>query len=177
MAAKKWIIDKAHSQIRFKVKHLMITTVTGSFSDYDVSVETEEDDFTTAHILFTAQANSISTGSAERETHVKSPDFFDVEKYPELKFVSTNIEKKKDNNYKLQGNLTIRNITKKLLLNVEFTGFVKDPWGNNKAGFIITGKLKRKKFGLVWNVITDAGSLLVGEEVKIECEVQFTPAT
>jgi polyisoprenoid-binding protein YceI len=176
MARKKWTVDKAHSQIRFKVKHLMITTVAGNFTDYDVSVETEDDDFTTARILFTAQTNSVFTGSVERDAHIKSPDFFDVEKYPELKFVSASIEKKKENTYRLQGDITIKNKTKKLLLNVEFTGFVIDPWGKNKAGFIVTGKLKRKKFGLLWNVITDAGSALVGEEVKIECEVQFTPA-
>ena len=175
MAKKNWKIDKANSQIRFKVKHLMITTVNGEFSDYDAYVQTDEDDFSTAAITFVAKTASVHTGSADRDAHIKSSDFFDVEKFPEIRFVSNSMTKKSGNNYRLEGNISIRDVTKKILLNAHFTGFVQDQWGAEKAGFVITGKLNRKKFGLVWNVITDRGSLLVGEDVKLECEAQFTP--
>jgi polyisoprenoid-binding protein YceI len=175
MAIKKWALDKAHSQIQFKVKHLMITTITGGFSSFDTSVETEEDDFMTARISFTADTASVFTGNPERDKHIKSSDFFDVENHPTLKFIATRYQKLDDKgNYKLFGDLTIRDITKNIELDVEFAGVVKDPWGNNKAGFVITGSVNRKDFGLKWNVITEAGSLLVGEEVRINCEIQLS---
>ncbi|MFI5133342.1 MAG: YceI family protein [Chitinophagales bacterium] len=175
MAIRRWVLDKAHAQVQFKVKHLMITTITGGFGNFDALVETEDEDFMTAKVNFTADTNSVSTGNPDRDKHIKSPDFFDVEKYPQMKFVTTKYDKLDDKgNYKLYGDLTIRDVTKNIQLDVEFAGVVKDPWGNNKAGFVITGSINRKDFGLKWNVITDAGSLLVGEEVRINCEVQLS---
>ena len=175
MAIKKWILDKAHTQIQFRVKHLMITTVMGGFSSFDASIETEDEDFMTTKIDFTADTDSVSTGNADRDAHIKGPDFFDVANYPKLKFVTTKLEKLgKEKVYKMYGDLTIRNVTKNIGLDVEFAGIVKDPWGNDKAGFIITGKIDRRDFGLKWNVITEAGSILVGEEARISCEVQLT---
>lgn len=175
MAIRKWTLDKAHSQVQFKVKHLMITTITGGFSSFDASVETEDEDFMTAKITFTADVDSVSAGNPDRDKHIKSPDFFDVANYPKIKFVATKYEKLDDKgNYKLFGDLTIKDVTKNIQVDVEFAGVVQDPWGNNKAGFVITGNVNRKDFGLKWNVITEAGSLLVGEEVKIICEVQLS---
>ncbi|HVZ56267.1 MAG TPA: YceI family protein [Chitinophagaceae bacterium] len=176
MATKKWTLDKSHSEIQFKVKHLMITTVTGTFTDYDGVVETDGDDFSTAKISFTAKTASVSTGHPDRDGHMKSADFFDVETYPELKFVSTKLEKKSAEEYVLYGDMTIKDITKNIRLDVEFSGLVKDPWGNTKAGVILHGKVNRKDFGLKWNVITEAGGMLVAEEVKIVCEVQLAEA-
>ncbi|HYM95059.1 MAG TPA: YceI family protein [Chitinophagaceae bacterium] len=174
MATRRWKFDKAHSQIQFRVKHLMITTISGGFSDFDVAVETEEEDFMTAKVSFTANTASVSTGNPERDKHIKSPDFFDVQNYPQIKFVATKYEKLDDKgNYKLYGDLTIRSVTKNIELDAQFAGVVKDPWGKNKAGLIISGRVNRKDFGLKWNVITEAGSLLVGEEARILCEVQL----
>ncbi|HEU4575026.1 MAG TPA: YceI family protein [Chitinophagaceae bacterium] len=173
MANKKWTLDKAHSEIQFKVKHLMITTVTGTFTQYEGVVETQGDDFSNAKVSFTADTASVSTGNTDRDGHLKSADFFNVEQYPSLKFESTRIEKKDDNTYKLYGDMTIKNITKNIQLDVEFSGLVKDPWGNTKAGVIVSGKINRKDFDLTWNVVTEAGGLLVGEDVKITCEVQL----
>ncbi len=175
MSVKKWKIDKDNSQVQFRVKHLMITTITGGFSSYDASVETEEDDFMTARVSFTADTASVSTGNAERDRHIKSIDFFDSANFPVLKFVATGYKKlDEEGNYKLYGDLTIRDVTRSVELDVQFAGVVKDPDGNNKAGFTISGRINRKEFGLKWNVITEAGSLMVGEEVRIECEVQLT---
>lgn len=175
MAITKWIIDKAHSQIQFRIKHLMITTVTGSFSSFDASVETEGSDFMTAKISFTADTASVSTGNDDRDAHIKSSDFFDVVTYPKIKFIVTKLEKlKNENEYRMYGDLTIRNVTKNIGVDVEFAGIVKDPWGNNKAGLIINGKVDRRDFGLRWNVITEAGSIMVGEEARILCNVQLT---
>ncbi|MCZ2459422.1 MAG: YceI family protein [Chitinophagales bacterium] len=177
MAVKKWKVDKDNSQVQFRVKHLMITTITGGFGSYDASVETEEEDFMTARVSFTADTASVSTGNAERDRHIKSLDFFDSKNFPVLKFVATGYNKlDEEDNYKLYGNLTIRDVTRSVELDVQFAGVVKDPDGNNKAGFTISGRINRKDFGLKWNVITEAGSLMVGEEVRIECEVQLTEA-
>lgn len=175
MATKTWTLDETHSQIQFKVKHLMITTITGGFSSFEATVETEEDDFMTAKISFSVDTSSVSTGNFDRDKHIKSIDFFDVEKYPKLNFIATRYQKLDDKgHYKLFGDLTIRDTTKNVELDVEFAGVVKDPLGDNKAGFIITGRVNRKDFGLKWNVITEAGSLLVGEEVRLDCEIQLT---
>jgi polyisoprenoid-binding protein YceI len=174
MATRKWVLDPAHTQIQFKVKHMMITTVTGSFSQYSASVETEEEDFMKAKISFTADADSITTGNADRDAHLKSPDFLEAAKYPKIEFKATKYENvDNDGSYELYGDLTIKGKTKQIKLDVEFGGVVKDPWGNTKAGFTINGKFNRKEFGLEWNVITEAGGILVGEEVKIACEVQL----
>jgi polyisoprenoid-binding protein YceI len=174
MSTKKWVIDPTHSEIQFKVKHLMITTVTGSFDIFEANIETDNEDFSKAKISFSADVASVSTGNADRDNHLKSPDFFDAATYPKLTFTATKYESvDNDGSYELYGDLTIHGITKNVRLEVEFGGVAKDPWGNVKAGFTINGKISRKDFGLVWNAPTETGGVLVSDEVKIACEVQL----
>lgn len=173
MATTTWKVDPSHSEIQFKVKHLMITTVTGHFSKYDLEVQTEDEDFSkVSSIVFTADIDSISTGAEQRDTHLKSADFFAADQYKQLKFVGKNLEKS-GNGYKLEGDLTIRDITKPITLDVEFGGVVKDPWGQTKAGFTVEGKIKRKDFKLEWDAVTEAGQVVVSNDVRIVCEVQI----
>lgn len=172
MATTKWALDPAHSEIHFKVKHLMITTVTGSFGSFTAAAETENDDFTNAAISFSADTASISTGNEQRDGHVKSAEFFDVEKYPTVSFVSPGYQKAGDD-YTLTGDLTMHGITKPVSLAVEFGGVAKDPWGNVKAGFTLSGKINRKDFDLSWNAATETGGVLLSEEVKILAEIQL----
>jgi polyisoprenoid-binding protein YceI len=174
METTKWTIDPSHSEIQFKVKHMMITTVTGSFKEFSSEVETQGDDFSTAKIKFQAATSSVFTNSDQRDQHLRSADFFDVEKYPELKFESTSLEKVDDESFTLNGNLTIRDITKPVKLDVEVGGIGKDPWGNLKAGFSLTGKINRKDWGLNWNAALEAGGVLVSDDVRIFCEVQYS---
>jgi len=171
--ATQWKIDPAHSEIQFKVKHLMITTITGYFKQFDLTVETETDDFASAkNILFTADINSIDTNNEQRDTHLKSADFFNAEEHAQLRFVGNKYEAKGDE-VKLHGELTIRGITKPLTVNVAFGGIVVDPYGQTKAGFTVNGKISRKEFGLTWNAVTEAGSVVVSDEIKIHAEVQL----
>lgn len=173
MTKIKWSADPSHTEITFKVKHLMITTVTGQFKEYTVDVETEGDDFHTAKkIEFSANINSIDTGNEQRNAHLRSADFFNVEKNPKLYFSGKKYEVKGDE-AKLHGDLTIGGITKPLTLDVEFGGIVKDPWGGERAGFSIKGKLSRKDFGMVYNAALEAGGVVVGDEVKINAEVEL----
>jgi polyisoprenoid-binding protein YceI len=177
MAIIKWKIDPAHSEIQFKVKHLMITTVTGYFKEFDLEVETAGDDFTTAsRIEFTANINSIDTNNQQRDTHLKSADFFDVANHSQLKFIGKKYEANGDE-AKLYGDLTIRGTTKPLTLNVEFGGIVIDPYGQTKAGFTVSGKISRKEFGLIWNAVTEAGQVVVSDEIRIHCEIQLVKQT
>ncbi|MBI3883202.1 MAG: YceI family protein [Sphingobacteriales bacterium] len=173
MSTTKWSIDPTHSEIQFKVKHLMITTVTGNFNEFTAAIESEKEDFSDAKISFSATTNSVDTKNEQRDTHLKSADFFDGEKYPELKFVSTKFIKVDGSEYELQGDLTIKEVTKSVKLSVEFGGLATDPWGNSKAGFTLTGKINRKDFGLNWNAALEGGGLLVSEEVRLLAEVQF----
>ena len=173
MATVKWKIDPAHSEIQFKVKHLMITTVTGYFKQFDLEVETENDDFQTASkIEFTANINSIDTNNQQRDTHLKSADFFDAENYGQLKFVGKKYEGSGDS-AKLHGDLTIRGVTKPVTVNVEFGGIVVDPYGQTKAGFTVSGKISRKEFGLVWNAVTEAGQVVVSDDIRLLAEIQL----
>jgi polyisoprenoid-binding protein YceI len=174
MATATWILDPTHSLVQFKVKHLMITNTTGTFSKYDVSAETEGEDFAKAKISFTADTDSVDTGNEQRDTHLKSADFFESAKYPQLKFVATKYESvDNDGSYELYGDLTIRDVTKSVKFDVEFGGVIKDPWGNTRAGFAISGKINRKDFGLVWNATTEAGGFVVGEDVKVHVEIEL----
>lgn len=173
MSTTKWSLDPAHSEVQFKVKHLAITTVTGSLGTFEGTVETTGDDFSTAAISFSGDAASISTGSEQRDGHLKSPDFFDVEKSPKITFTSSKFEKVDGSNFKLLGNLTIKGVSKPISLDVEFGGTQKDPWGNTKAGFTLSGKINRKDFGLEWNAPLEGGGFLVSEEVRILAEVQL----
>jgi len=173
MSTKKWTLDPAHTNIQFKAKHLMITTVTGNFSAFSGSVETEGDDFTTGKFSFTAEVNSISTGSTDRDNHLRSDDFFNVESFPHLTFSGSEIRKVAGDEFELHGEMTIRDLTKSVVLNVEIGGVALDPWGNTKAGFSFKSKLNRKDFGLKFHVVNEAGNLLVSDEIKLEGEVQL----
>jgi polyisoprenoid-binding protein YceI len=173
LTTTKWNLDKAHSEIEFKAKHLLITTVTGRFKDYEATVETEGEDFTKTKIEFTADTASIETGNEQRDGHLKGDDFFASQKYPKLTFISTSVEKKDDEHYIVKGDLTIRGVTKPIVLNVEYGGIAKDPWGGTRAGFTVRGKINRKDFGLNWNVLTEGGGMLVSEEVQMVANVQL----
>jgi polyisoprenoid-binding protein YceI len=174
MAKVKWTLDPTHSEVQFKIKHLMISNVTGQFTKFDISVETEDEDFMTAKAAFTAEVSSINTNNGQRDEHLKSADFFDTAKYPKIKFVPTKYENvDNDGSYEVYGDLTLRDVTKNIKLDTEFGGIVKDPWGNIKAGFTISGKINRKDFGLKWNTATEAGGLVLSEEVRIHCEFEF----
>jgi polyisoprenoid-binding protein YceI len=171
--AIKWKIDPAHSEVQFRVKHLMITTVTGYFKKFDLEVVTESEDFnSTKEVVFTADIDSIDTNSAQRDVHLKSADFFDGEKYKQLRFVGTSYKAKEDE-ANLSGDLTIRDITKPVVLKIEFGGIAVDPYGQTKAGFTVKGRISRKEFGLTWNAVTEAGHIVVGDEIRIHCEIQL----
>ncbi|HXC06403.1 MAG TPA: YceI family protein [Bacteroidia bacterium] len=172
----KWNIDKAHSEIHFKAKHLMITTVTGSLKEYDADIETAGDDFSTATVHFSGEVKSLSTGQEQRDGHLQAEDFFDAANHPKLTFDSTLIRKISDNTYKVDGNLSIRGNTKAITLNMDFGGIAKDPWGNTKAGLTLSGKINRKDFGLKFHVLNEAGNMLVSDEIRIEAEVQLAKA-
>ncbi len=167
-------IDAAHSEIQFKVKHLMITNVTGSFTKFEGTLESETPDFTDAKISFEADIDSITTNNAQRDGHLKADDFFAAEKFPKLTFVSTGIVKESDEDYKLIGDLTIRDVTKSVTLDVEYGGTTNDPWGQTKVGFEATGKINRKEFGLAFHAVTETGSIMLSDEVKLALNVQFT---
>lgn len=164
-----------HSEIRFKIKHLMISNVTGSFNSFEGKAETMGNDFTKGSVNFSADISSVDTGNEQRDGHLKAADFFDAEKYPKLSFVSTKQESAGSNDtFDLYGDLTIRDITKNIKLTVETGGIAKDMYGQTKAGFTVTGKINRKDFGLSWGGLTETGGMVLGEDVKIDCEVQLT---
>ena len=173
MSTTKWVIDPTHSNIGFKVKHLMISTVSGEFTDYEGSVEAQGDSFAGASVSFSAKVDSITTHNGQRDGHLKSADFFDVAAHPVLGFKSTSFEKKGDDEFVLNGDLTIRGVTKPVSLQVEYSGMVQDPYGNTKAGFSLAGKINRKDFGLTWSAVTEAGSVVVSDEIKLAAEVQL----
>ena len=173
MAVTKWVLDPAHTEITFKIRHLMIANVTGSFKKFNSEAETNGDDFGSAKVTFTAETASVTTNNEQRDTHLKSDDFFNAEKYPEIKFESTGVKKKNDDEYELEGKLTIRDVTKVIKLDVEAGGVVVDGYGQTKAGFSVTGKINRKDFGLNWSAITEAGGIVVSDEVKMIMEAQY----
>jgi len=166
-------IDTTHSEVQFKVKHLVISTVSGHFQKFEGSLESSKDDFSDAKISFSADVDSIDTNNEQRDGHLKSDDFFNAEKYPKLTFSSTELKKEGNNTYKLTGDITIRNITKSITLDVEYTGLAVDPWGNTKIGFELTGKLNRSDFELKWNALTEAGGAVVSNEIKLALNIQL----
>ena len=176
MAKTLWNIDPTHSEIRFKVKHLVISTVTGSFKTFDANMETEGDDFENASITFEADTASVDTNNPDRDGHLKSDDFFNAEEYPKMKFESSSFKKTGDNEFKLTGDLTIRDITKEVELEVVLGGTVVDPYGQTKAGFELNGTINRKEFGLKWSAVTEAGNLVVADDVKLMLNVQMVKA-
>lgn len=169
----KWVLDSMHSEVQFKVKHLVISTVTGNFGKFEATAETDGDAFETATVSFSADVDSITTGNEQRDGHLKSADFFDAGNHPKITFESTGISKIGDDQYKLNGNLTMRGVTKPVTLDAHFGGTMTDPYGNFKAGFEVTGKVNRKEFGLHWHAVTEAGGIVVSDEVRIHANVQF----
>ena len=168
-----WTIDTAHSEIGFKVKHLVISTVSGKFNSFEGKLEGDPTDLTNTQISFTADIDSITTGNEQRDGHLKSGDFFDAANHPKLTFKSTAIVPKGDNEYKVTGNMTIRNTTKPLTLNVDFGGIQNNLYGQTVAGFEITGKINRQDFGLTWSAVTEAGGLVVSDDVKLAIDAEL----
>ncbi len=168
---KKWIIDPTHTEVGFKVKHMMFTNVKGNFNDYTANIQLNED-LKDAQLEFEAKIDSIFTNNTDRDNHLKSADFFDVEQYPTLNFKSTKIEGS-GNDYEITGNLTIKGITQPIKLNAEFSGLMTDPWGNTKVGLNLDGKINRKDFGLTYNAALETGGVLIGEDVKLNAEIQL----
>lgn len=166
-------IDAAHSEITFKVKHLMITNVTGNFTKFDATLSTSNSNFSDAEISFEADTNSISTNNEQRDSHLKSEDFFAAEKYPKLNFTSTSFQKLTDDAYKLLGSLTLHGVTKPIELNVEYGGTATDPYGQVKLGFEINGKINRKDFGLIWSATTEAGGIVVSDIVTLQLAIEM----
>jgi len=168
-----WKIDPTHSEVQFNVKHLVISTVTGSFGSYDGKIEAEGDDFENAKASFTADIDSITTNNENRDQHLKSEDFFNAEEYSQLKFESKNFEKVGEGEYNVTGDLTIRDVTKEIELDVVHGGTVTDQYGQTKAGFKVEGTINRKEFGLTWSAVTEAGNVVVGDKIKLQLNVQF----
>jgi polyisoprenoid-binding protein YceI len=170
----KWVIDPLHSEIGFKVKHLMFTNVKGTFKEYNASIYITNDDFTTAEIDIWINPASIYTHNEQRDAHLRSPDFFDVEKFKEISFTgNTLIRLDEKEDYELFGELTMKGIKKQVKLNVEMAGIIKDQFGTEKALFSIHGKINRKDWELNWNAALETGGVLVSDEVWINCEVQL----
>ena len=163
-----WKLDPTHSEIEFKVKHMMISTVTGSFSEFDATAETEDDSFKNAEFAFNAKVDSISTKNEDRDTHLKSDDFFNAEQFPQLTFKSKSFDGEK-----MIGDLTIRDVTKEITLDVDFNGIAEDPYGQTKAGLEATGTINRKDFNLNWSAVTEAGNIVVSDKVKLIANLQF----
>lgn len=171
----KWSVDQAHSEISFKVRHLMISHVKGTFKTFDASIYTIGKDFLTAEVDLWIDASSINTGDVKRDEHMKSPDFFDVEKFKQITFTSSTIQKSdEEGNHELWGELTMMGITQNIKLNLQLGGILNDPWGNERAGFTVSGKINRSNWGLTWNSPIEAGGLMVSDEISISCEVELT---
>ena len=173
MSTTQWLIDPAHSEISFKVKHLMITNVKGEFKEFTGSVEHNGLEFLADSIVVTLKAESIFTNNSDRDNHLRTSDFFEAEKYPELTFKGSTLTKVEDDEYTHTGTLTMKDVTKEISLDVEFGGVNKDPWGNEKAGFSVSTKINRKDWGLNWNSTLETGGVLVSDEVKISADLQF----
>lgn len=167
----KWNLDPSHSEVQFKVRHLMITNVTGKIEKFSTEVESDDEQFSNARISFSADMSSLSTGDEKRDGHLKAADFFEIEKYPAISFTSGKLEGEK-----LNGNLTIKDVTNPVQLDVDFGGVGKDPWGNTKAGFTLTGKIKRSDWNLNWNAALETGGVLISDDVKLAIEIQLVKA-
>ena len=172
MSKITWALDPTHSEVGFKVKHLMITNVSGSFSKFNAEVSSDDETFAKAEIVFSADIDSISTNNEQRDGHLKSPDFFDAANHPQLIIKADGLTGEGENR-KMNGTLTMRGVTHPVAFNVDFGGVAKDPWGNTKAGFTLTGTINRKDFGLNWNAPTEVGGLLVSEDVRLHAAIQL----
>jgi polyisoprenoid-binding protein YceI len=171
--AKNWKLDNLHSNVKFTITHLVISEVDGSFKTFEGSISNTKDDFSDASINFSVDVASVNTDNASRDGHLKGDDFFNAEAYPKMTFKSTSFKKKSGNQYTLTGDLTIRNVTKKVTFDVTYGGTAKDGYGNTKAGFKATGKINRLEYGLKWNTLTEAGGAVVGKDVSIQLNLQF----
>lgn len=172
MAKQKWVVDAAHSSIDFSIKHMMVAKVKGSFHSIEASIDADLEDLTTANIEFSVDVASIDTRNGDRDNHLRSADFFDVENNPKMTFKSTKIVKKNDSEYDVTGDMTIRGTTSPETFHVTYEGFGKDPWGNEKAGFSGQGAIKRSEYGLSWNAALETGGVLVGDQVQISIEIE-----
>ena len=175
-AISKWNLDPTHSEVQFKVRHLVISNVTGTFRNFSATLEKAGEDFSGAKVTFTAHVDSIDTNQADRDNHLKSPEFFDAAQFPTVEFVSSSFEKTGDHTYSVTGDLTMKGITHSVELTAEFGGEMVDPWGNRKVGFEVSGTVKREDFGLTWSAVTEAGGVVVGSDVKLLFNVQFVGA-
>lgn len=173
LTGTQWNVDPIHSELAFKVKHLMISNVKGIFGKYQAAIKANGDFPITPDVRITIDPSSINTGDAGRDQHLRAADFFDVEKFPSIEFIGKKLETIDSNEYKLHGDLTIKGVTKPVTLDVEFGGTKKDPWGNEKAGLVVNGKINRNDFGLTFNAALETGGVLLGEEVKINAEFQL----
>lgn len=169
----RWLLDAAHSELGFKVRHMMISNVKGEFQRFSADVTTDGEDLTTATVIAEIDPDSIHTNDEGRDKHLRGEDFFDVQAHDRILFESSSMQKINGDHYELTGVLTMKGIGKKIKLDVEFGGVNKDPWGNQKAGFTIKGKINRKEWGLNWNVLLETGGVLVSDEIKIHGELQF----
>ncbi|NID12931.1 YceI family protein [Fibrivirga algicola] len=176
MAATKWVVDPMHSEVQFKIKHLVISTVTGTFRQFGGGATTEHDDFDGAEVHFELDVNSIDTNQEMRDTHLKSAEFFEAETFPKIAFKSTSFRKIDDDEYTLVGELTMKGVTKPVTLKAEYGGTAKDAYGNQKLGFEVTGKINRKEFGLTYNALTETGGLALGEDIKLIANIQLAQA-
>jgi polyisoprenoid-binding protein YceI len=175
-AISQWNLDPTHSEVQFKVRHLVISNVTGTFRNFSATLEKAGDDFNGAKVSFTAHVDSIDTNQTDRDNHLKSPEFFDAAQFPTIEFVSSSFEKSGDNTYSVKGHLTMKGITREVELSAELGGELVDPWGNRKLGFEVSGTVKREDFGLTWSAVTEAGGVVVGSDVKLLFNVQFAAA-
>jgi polyisoprenoid-binding protein YceI len=176
MTTTHWNVDPVHSGIHFSIRHMLFSKVRGRFTQYAVGLELDEGELTQSAVHATIEASSIDTGVADRDTHLRSADFFDAEHFPQLSFRSTGLEPAGDGRYRVIGELTIRDVTREVTLDVEYGGRAKDPWGNERVGFTATTSIDRKEFGLKWNQLLEAGGVLVGDRVDIELEIQAVKA-
>lgn len=173
MATTKWTLDPTHSELGFKIKHLMISNVSGAFTSFNVQTETEGDDFSKARVLASVEVASINTNNTQRDEHLRQADFFETTTHPSITFKSTRVERVDSDTFHVYGDLTIKETTRPVKLDVEYSGIAKDPWGNVKAGFTLAGKINRKDFGISYNAALETGGVMLGEEVKINGEIQL----
>jgi len=169
----KWNIDNMHSEIGFKVRHMMISNVRGSFANFSATVETADEEFTSPSFSFSANIDSIQTGVSDRDGHLISADFFDAANYPTLDFATNSVEKIAEDKFAIHGYMTIKGKTLPVVLNAEYAGIVQDPYGQIKAGLTVDGKIKRSDFGLTWSAVTEAGKVVVGDDIHLTAELQF----
>jgi len=173
MATNKWALDPTHSEIQFKVRHLLVSNVSGHFKSFTAAVETEGEDITTAKVQVAIDVNSITTNNEQRDGHLKTGDFFDVENHPQLTFEAAGLVPVSEGQYKMNGTLTMRGVSKPQTLNVDFGGLVQDPWGNERVGFSVTGRVNRKEFGVSFSMVSETGGVLLGEDIAFTAEAEF----